>query len=909
MDYKDTLHMPKTDFEMRGNLVKKEPKIQKRWQDIDLYGKMLEKRKDAQPFVLHDGPPYANGDIHLGHALNKILKDVINRSRYMAGYKVPYIPGWDTHGLPIETAVTKAGYDRKKMGIAEFRKICHDYALEQVARQKAGFLALGSIGDYDHPYITLQKEFEAKQIEVFGKMALDGLIYKGLKPVYWSPSSETALAEAEVEYKDMKTPTIYVKFKVKDGKGLLDDDTYFVIWTTTPWTIPANQGISLNPRMTYAVVDTDKGKLVMLEMLVDQLCNDFGCERYEIIKTFKGQEAEYITYEHPLYANDPSHVNSEGIVMLADYVTEDAGTGCVHTASGFGADDFYTVHSRYKMDVLNNVDDQGRLTEEAGEFLAGQSVWEANKTVTVKLDELGVLLKLAWLTHSYPHDWRTKQPIIYRATTQWFCSIDKIRDQLLKEIDNVEWIPSWGQQRMHNMIADRDDWCISRQRAWGVPIPIIYAEDDTPLMEKEIFDHVAKLVAQYGSNVWFERDVKDLLPDGYTSEHSPNGKFHKEMDTMDVWFDSGSSHTGAMMARGLGYPADLYFEGSDQYRGWFNSSLIVGTAVHGHSPYKQALSHGFVMDEKGVKMSKSQWNAVAPGQITKKYGADVLRLWAASVDYQADVSMGNKIMKQMANQYRKIRNTLRFCMANLDNQTFTKENCLPFGELAPLNQYILVRLKQTIDDVELAYKEYRFADAVSALTNLMTNELSAYYMDYTKDILYCDETDSRDRREVQTVLYTATEVLAKLWTPVLPHTMEEVNDYMKWNDVSIQLEDFPTLTLDFDQDALLKDMDVLFELRKKVLKALEDARHEDMIGKGLEAQLILHLDDETKGVLNRIVPNPAQWFIVSKVTFADAGDEVVVAKADGHVCPRCWNVTEADHEDGLCDRCHAVMSK
>ncbi len=909
MDYKDTLHMPKTDFEMRGNLVKKEPKIQKRWQDIDLYGKMLEKRKDAQPFVLHDGPPYANGDIHLGHALNKILKDVINRSRYMAGYKVPYIPGWDTHGLPIETAVTKAGYDRKKMGIAEFRKICHDYALEQVARQKAGFLALGSIGDYDHPYITLQKEFEAKQIEVFGKMALDGLIYKGLKPVYWSPSSETALAEAEVEYKDMKTPTIYVKFKVKDGKGLLDDDTYFVIWTTTPWTIPANQGISLNPRMTYAVVDTDKGKLVMLEMLVDQLCNDFGCERYEIIKTFKGQEAEYITYEHPLYANDPSHVNSEGIVMLADYVTEDAGTGCVHTASGFGADDFYTVHSRYKMDVLNNVDDQGRLTEEAGEFLAGQSVWEANKTVTVKLDELGVLLKLAWLTHSYPHDWRTKQPIIYRATTQWFCSIDKIRDQLLKEIDNVEWIPSWGQQRMHNMIADRDDWCISRQRAWGVPIPIIYAEDDTPLMEKEIFDHVAKLVAQYGSNVWFERDVKDLLPDGYTSEHSPNGKFHKEMDTMDVWFDSGSSHTGAMMARGLGYPADLYFEGSDQYRGWFNSSLIVGTAVHGHSPYKQALSHGFVMDEKGVKMSKSQWNAVAPGQITKKYGADVLRLWAASVDYQADVSMGNKIMKQMANQYRKIRNTLRFCMANLDNQAFTKENCLPFGELAPLNQYILVRLKQTIDDVELAYKEYRFADAVSALTNLMTNELSAYYMDYTKDILYCDETDSRDRREVQTVLYTATEVLAKLWTPVLPHTMEEVNDYMKWNDVSIQLEDFPTLPLDFDQDALLKDMDVLFELRKKVLKALEDARHEDMIGKGLEAQLILHLDDETKGVLNRIVPNPAQWFIVSKVTFADAGDEVVVAKADGHVCPRCWNVTEANHEDGLCDRCHAVMSK
>lgn len=909
MDYKDTLHMPKTAFEMRGNLVKKEPKFQKRWQDIDLYGKMLEKRKDAKPFVLHDGPPYANGDIHLGHALNKILKDVINRSHFMAGYQVPYIPGWDTHGLPIETAVTKAGYDRKKMGIAEFRKICHDYALQQVEKQKAGFLALGSIGDYDHPYITLQKAFESKQIEVFGKMALNGLIYKGLKPVYWSPSSETALAEAEVEYKDMKTPTIYVKFKVKDGKGLLDDDTYFVIWTTTPWTIPANQGIALNPRMSYAVVDTDKGKLVMLEMLVDQLCKEFGCERYEVIKTFQGREAEYITYEHPLYVGDESHVNHEGIVMLADYVTADAGTGCVHTASAFGADDFYTVTSRYKMKVLNNVDDQGRLTEVAGDWLAGQSVWDANKTVTVKLDELGVLMKLAWLTHSYPHDWRTKQPIIYRATTQWFCSIDKIRDQLLKEIDDVDWIPSWGQQRMHNMIADRDDWCISRQRAWGVPIPIIYAEDNTALMEKEIFDHVAELVAEHGSNVWFERDVKDLLPEGYTSEHSPNGIFRKEMDTMDVWFDSGSSHTGAMMERGLGYPADLYFEGSDQYRGWFNSSIIVGTAVHGHSPYKQCLSHGFVMDEKGVKMSKSQWNAVAPGQITKKYGADVLRLWACSVDYQADVSMGNKIMKQMANQYRKIRNTLRFCMANLDDQTFNKENCLPYSELSELNKYILVRLAQTIKSVELAYKEYRFADVVSDLTNLMTNELSAYYMDYTKDILYCDDTDEKDRREVQTVLYTATEVLAKLWAPILPHTMEEVNDYMKWNDVSIHLEDFPTLDLDFDTDALAKDMDVLFDLRKKVLKALEDARNENMIGKGLEAQLILHLDDETKAVLDRVVSNPAQWFIVSKVTFADAGDEVVVAKASGHVCPRCWNVTEDTNDDELCDRCHEVMSE
>ena len=907
MDYKETLHMPKTDFEMRGNLTKKEPGIQKKWQDMDLYGKMLEKRKDAKPFVLHDGPPYANGDIHLGHALNKILKDVINRSKFMAGYKVPYIPGWDTHGLPIETAVTKAGYDRKKMGIAEFRKVCYDYALEQVEKQKEGFLSLGSIGDYDHPYITLQKAFEAKQIEVFGKMALDGLIYKGLKPVYWSPSSETALAEAEVEYKDMKTPTIYVKFKVKDGKGKLDDDTYFVIWTTTPWTVPANQSISLNPRMSYAVVDTDKGKLVMLEMLVDQLCKDFGCERYEIVKTFKGQELEYITYEHPLYAGDDSHVNAEGFVMMADYVTADAGTGCVHTASAFGADDFYTVHTRYKLDVLNNVDDQGRMTSEAGDWLEGQSVWDANKTVTLKLDETGHLLKMAWLTHSYPHDWRTKQPIIYRATTQWFASIDKIRKELLDEIDAVSWTPSWGQQRMHNMIADRDDWCISRQRAWGVPIPIIYAEDDTPLMEKEIFDHVAKLVGEYGSNVWFEREAKDLLPEGYTNEHSPNGIFRKETDTMDVWFDSGSSHTGAMMERGLGYPADLYFEGSDQYRGWFNSSLIVGTAVHGHSPYKQCLSHGFVMDEKGVKMSKSQWNAVAPSQITKKYGADILRLWACSVDYQADVSMGDKILKQLANQYRKIRNTIRFCMANLDNQTFSADDCLDYSSLALLNQYMLILLRNAIADVEKAYNEYRFADVVSTLTNLMTNDLSAYYMDYTKDILYCNDVNDRSRREVQTVLYTAVEVLAKLWAPILPHTMEEVNDYMKWNAESIHLEDFPVLNLDFDTEAIEKDMQVLFDLRKKVLKALEDARSEGMIGKALEARVTLHVDQETEATMRRILDNPAQWFIVSQVVLTDQGEEVSVSKAEGHVCPRCWNVTTAENEDSLCDRCEAVM--
>ena len=906
MDYKETLHMPKTAFEMRGNLPKKEPGIQEKWKTQNLYQQMLAKREDAPSFVLHDGPPYANGDIHLGHALNKILKDVIIRSHYMQGYKVPYIPGWDTHGLPIETAVTKLGYDRKKMPIAEFRKICYDYALEQVERQKQGFLSLGSVGDYDHPYITLNKEYEARQIEIFGKMAMRGLIYKGLKPVYWSPSSESALAEAEVEYKDIKSPTIFVKFPVKDGKGILDSDVSFVIWTTTPWTIPANLGISVHPNFTYALIQTEKGKLIVLKELVESLCAKFGCETYEILQTFKGKEFEYMTCTHPLYPE------RESLLMCGEHVTADAGTGCVHTAPGFGADDFF-IGQKYGLPVYCNVDEQGKLTEDSGEWLAGQYVEDANKTVTQKLDELGVLLNLTFIKHSYPHDWRTKKPIIFRATTQWFASIDKIRDDLLHEIHNVSWIPAWGEQRMHNMIADRGDWCISRQRAWGVPIPIIYGEDDTPLMDEKIFEHVASLVEEFGTNVWFERDVKDLLPEGYTSEHSPNGIFRKETDTMDVWFDSGSSHTGAMKQSGLGYPADLYFEGSDQYRGWFNSSLIVGTAVYGQSPYKQVLSHGFVMDEKGVKMSKSQWNAVAPSEITKKYGADILRLWACSVDYQADCSMGQNILKQVSENYRKVRNTFRFLIANLDNNTFTKADCIAFDELSPLNQYMIVRLKDVIEPVSKAYTEYRFSDVVTTLTNLMTNEISAYYSDYTKDILYIEKVDDVRRREVQTVLYTAIEVLVKLWAPILCHTTEEINSFMNFDASSIHLCDFPTISYTFDGESLKEQMETLFLVRKDVFKALEEARANNLIGKSLEAHVLISCDETIKTLMTSMIPNIAQWFIVSKVTFAD-GDypmydtvKVQVEKAKGHVCPRCWNYTEADHEDGICDRCDQVL--
>lgn len=906
MEYKDTLLMPKTGFEMRGKLPTKEPAYQQRWKEQDIYEKMLAKREGCETFLLHDGPPYANGDIHLGHALNKILKDVIVRNRFMAGYKAPYIPGWDTHGLPIETAIQKLGHNRKEMGLSDFRKLCYDYAMKQVAIQKEGFLSLGVVGDYDHPYITLTKDFEFHQIEIFGRMAMEGLIYKGLKPVYWSPSSESALAEAEIEYHDIKSPTVYVKFPVKDGKGILDNDTSFVIWTTTPWTLPANLAICLNKGFTYALVQSEKGKLIVLSEMVDALWEKFGLEQKELLQTFKGSELEMITCQHPLY-------DRESLIILGDHVTAEAGTGCVHTAPGFGADDFY-VGMKYGLPAYCNVDEHGCMMEDAGAWLAGQYVDDANKTVGKKLEELGVLLKLEFITHAYPHDWRTKKPIIFRATTQWFASIDKIREQLLQEIDNVDWIPKWGQQRMHNMIADRGDWCISRQRAWGVPIPIFYAEDETPIMDPVIFEHVAQLFKEHGSNIWFEKDAQELLPSGYTHPQSPNGIFQKEMDTMDVWFDSGSSHTGAMMERGLSYPADLYFEGSDQYRGWFNSSLIIGTAVHGHSPYKQVLSHGFVMDGKGVKMSKSQWNAVAPGAITKKFGADILRLWAASVDYQADCSMSDDIMKQISENYRKVRNTFRFLLANIHEEDFCKADVQELSTLPALDTYMLALLNDVNEKAQKAYKEYRFADVTSMLTNLMTVEFSAYYLDYTKDILYIEKKDDIRRRQVQTVLYYAVDVLVRLWAPILVHTAEEVNDFFKTEEESIHLGTFPTLLPLADTEEIKQDVARLLLIRSDIFKALEEARAAKVIGKSLEAHVLLQVSDEDRALIEKLCGSSFnQWLIVSKVSFSIdeltqyALCQVAVEKCEGSVCPRCWNITEASSEDGLCERCAKVL--
>lgn len=915
MNYKDTLLMPKTAFEMRGNLPKKEPKYVERWQEMHLYERVVEKNKGKEHFVFHDGPPYANGQMHIGHMLNKIIKDVIVRYKNMMGFYCPYVPGWDTHGLPIETAVQKLGVNRKEMSTADFRKKCYDYALEQVAKQKEQLIRMGTLADYDHPYLTLQPEFEANQIDVFAKMALDGLIYKGKKPVYWSYSSESALAEAEVEYHDVKSPTIFVTFDVKDGKGVLEGDEKFVIWTTTPWTIPANEAICLNANFDYVVVDTEKGKLIVLDELKDELMDKFNLEKRDVLKHFKGSELEYVTCTHPFKGLAP-YYDRDILVILGDHVTADAGTGCVHTAPGFGEDDF-NVGMQYNLPVLCPVDEHGCMMEEVGDFLNGQHVDDANKTVCLRLDELGVLLHMEWITHSYPHDWRTKKPIIFRATDQWFCSIDKIREKLLNEIDQVNWLNQWGHVRIYNMIRDRGDWCISRQRTWGVPIPIFYCEDGTPIMEEKVFKHISDLFRQYGSNVWFERDEKDLLPEGYANPHSPNGIFRKEKDIMDVWFDSGSSHTGCMRERGLGYPMDLYFEGSDQYRGWFNSSLIIGTACYGKAPYKTVLSHGFVLDGKGNKMSKSLGNTVDPIKMVNQYGADILRLWATSVAYQSDVRISQEIMKQISESYRKIRNTLRFLAGNVAD--FNEKDIVAVDKLAAVDQYMLHELNQLMKHVMDRYDHYDFLEVTSSIVAYMTTTLSAFYLDFTKDILYIEKADAPRRRQVQTVLYYHLKNLMRLLSPILVFTTEEMHDHFGCDDHkedSIFLEDAPSFVDVPNTERLETLFGHFMAVRDDVLKALEVARNAKTIGKSLEAKVTLCLKEESADVAE-LAESLKQLFIVSKLnltTDTDGLEEmpncfIKVEKFNGVVCKRCWNVYDADemYDEDVCCRCHEVL--
>ncbi len=710
-------------------------------------------------------PPYANGDIHMGHALNKVLKDFIVRYKSMTGFSAPYVPGWDTHGLPIEQALTNKGVKRKEMTVAEFRKLCAEYAYEQVERQREQFKRLGVRADWDNPYITLEPAYEAQQIKVFGDMAKKGYIYKGQKPVYWSPTSESALAEAEIEYQDKKSASIYVAFPVKDGKNVLEGDEKYIIWTTTPWTLPANLGISVHPELEYSIVKVNDEKYIIASELFETVAKTLEWENAEVVKTVKGSELEYTVAKHPFYDRD-------SLVMLGDHVTTDAGTGCVHTAPGHGEDDF-VVGKKYGLEVLCPVDDKGVLTNEAPGF-EGLFYDKANKPITEKLEEVGALLKLTFITHSYPHDWRTKKPIIFRATAQWFASIEAFRKELIEAVAETKWVPAWGETRLHNMVRDRGDWCISRQRAWGVPIPVFYAENGDPIITDETINHVADLFREHGSNVWFEREAKDLLPEGFTHPGSPNGEFRKETDIMDVWFDSGSSHQAVLEEReDLQRPADLYLEGSDQYRGWFNSSLSTAVAVTGKAPYKGVLSHGFVLDGEGRKMSKSIGNIVVPKKIMDQLGGDILRLWVSSVDYQSDVRISDDILKQVAEVYRKIRNTFRFLLGNLDDFK-PSENAVAVAELREVDRYMLVKLNDLITKVKEAYETYDFAAVYHAIHNFCTIDLSSFYLDFAKDILYIEGANHEDRRAIQTVLYDVLVALTKLVTPILPHTADEV---------------------------------------------------------------------------------------------------------------------------------------
>ncbi|MGW7943725.1 isoleucine--tRNA ligase [Staphylococcus xylosus] len=912
MDYKDTLLMPKTDFPMRGGLPNKEPKIQEEWDEKNIYQKVLDKNEGNPSYILHDGPPYANGNLHMGHALNKILKDIITRYKSMRGYYAPYVPGWDTHGLPIEQALTKKGVKRKELSVAEFRKKCEAFALEQIENQKKDFKRLGIKGDFNNPYITLKPEYEAAQIRLFGEMADKGLIYKGKKPVYWSPSSESSLAEAEIEYQDKRSPSIYVAFDVKDGKGIVDPDAKFIIWTTTPWTLPSNVAITVHPDLTYGQYNVNGQKYIIGKDLASDVVEALGWDEDTLVleNEFKGKELEYVEAQHPFFER-------ESLVINGLHVTTDAGTGCVHTAPGHGEDD-YIVGQKYNLPVISPVDDKGVFTDEAVQF-EGMFYDKANKEITDLLKENGALLHLEFITHSYPHDWRTKKPVIFRATPQWFASIDKVRQDILNSIDETQFKVEWGKTRIYNMIRDRGEWVISRQRVWGVPLPVFYAENGDIIMTSETVNHVADLFEANGSNIWFERDAKDLLPEGFTHPSSPNGEFTKETDIMDVWFDSGSSHRGVLEARPeLSYPADLYLEGSDQYRGWFNSSITTSVATRGQSPYKMLLSHGFVMDGEGKKMSKSLGNVIVPDQIVKQKGADIARLWVSSVDYLADVRISDEILKQTSDVYRKIRNTLRFMLGNVNDYN-PATDAIAEDNLLEVDKYLLNRLREFTANTLDHYDNYDYLDIFQEVQNFINVELSNFYLDYGKDILYIEERDSHKRRSMQTVLYQIVVDMTKLLAPILVHTSEEVWSHIPHvEEESVHLTNMPD-RVEVDRE-FVDRWNTFMKLRDDVNRALEVARNEKVIGKSLEAKVVIGSNDnfDATSFLQQFA-DLQQLFITSQAEVVDHVEDGIpyqygdirIEHAHGEKCERCWNYSESLGSVGelnnLCPRCQEVV--
>ncbi len=932
MDYNQTVHLPKTDFPMRAGLPKREPDMLKAMEDKGLYHKMV-KRNDGKPrFVLHDGPPYANGNIHIGTAMNKILKDIIVKEKNMTGFQAPYVPGWDTHGLPIESAVLKdKSVKREEMTTAQFRSKCREYAEGYVHKMTGQFQRLGVLGEWENPYITLLPEFEAKQIEVFGKMAEKGLIYKGMKPVYWCPHDQTALAEAEIEYADDPCTTVFVKFPVKDDKGKLGQygdlsKMSFVIWTTTPWTLPGNMAICVNAGFDYVLLEVPSGEVYILaKELAQGVCKQAGIDyaACKVLATVKGEEFELMTAQHPLF-------DRESVLLCGDHVTLDAGSGCVHTAPGFGADDFFICQQYDKAGLTHigvpvPVNSKGVMTDERynGQFYA-----KGNDMVVHDLEACGALVAKENITHSYPHCWRCKNPIIFRATEQWFCSVDAIKDAAVKSCDGISWHPSWGKERMVSMISERNDWCISRQRVWGVPIPIFYCDDcGADIVTPETIAHVAGLFREHGSNVWFEREAKDLLPQGFVCPKCGKAHFTKETDIMDVWFDSGSTWAAVADARDyLGYPADLYLEGGDQYRGWFQSSMLTSIACNGVAPYKQIVTHGWTVDGEGKAMHKSLGNAVSPDDVIKDYGADMLRLWVSSADYTQDMRISPEILKQLSQAYLKIRNTARYMLGNLDG--FDPDAAVAVKDMTGLDKWAVSRLNALAQTVRAAYDRYEFHAVYRAVYDFCVVDLSNFYLDIIKDRLYCG--DKVSRASAQSALYTILSGMTKLIAPILAFTADEIWAAMPHgkadNAESMVLNDMPAydpaLALSEAEDARWAKV---MALRDDVNKALELAR-ENGVKKNQDAEVTLSFTSEARKEFDSLGMGEeelAAICIVSKVTVSDEGVEgyagagfegvtVAVALSEAPKCPRCWNhdarIGTPGYHAELCPRCAAVVA-
>lgn len=927
MDYSKTLNLPETEFPMRAGLPEREPEFLKYWEENKIYEKKQELHAGHKKFVLHDGPPYANGKIHMGTALNKILKDIIMKYKYAQGFDTPYVPGWDTHGMPIEHAAIKnLGLNRHELDTLVLRKECHDYALKWIDEQRTDFKRLGVLGDWDHPYITMTHDYEAVQIHVFGEMAKKGYIYKGKKAVYWCPHCETALAEAEIEYGEEKSPAIFVKMPLVKDNGMLPEaaqgkPAYIVIWTTTPWTMPANVAIALHPDFEYAWVECEGEILFMAKDMLEAVGKVCKKDLSNIIGTCKGKDMEYAECRHPFET-----IDRKSLVVLADYVTLEAGTGCVHTAPGHGADDFETG-VRYNLPIICPVDGSGKLTAEAGVDFAGMFVFDANVPIIKYLAGLNRLFGKENIRHQYAHCWRCKNPIIYRATEQWFASVDGFREEALNAIANhVQWIPSWGEARIHNMVADRHDWCISRQRVWGVPIPIFYCEDcNEHLVNDDTINAVADLFAKEGSDAWWAHSAEEILPQGTKCPKCGGTHFRKESDIMDVWFDSGSSHAAVCKTRPeLAWPADMYLEGSDQHRGWFQSSLLTSVATEGKAPYRAVLTHGYVVDGEGRKMSKSVGNTVAPQEVIAQYGADIIRLWAASSDYKADIRISKEILKQLSEVYRKIRNTIRYILGNTNDFNYETDK-VEFKDMLELDRWALMHMQLLKKEVSAAYESYDFHVLYHAIHNFCSIEMSSYYLDILKDRLYAYKADSFERRSAQTAMYEIMLDLVVMIAPVLSFTMEEVWQFMKKPasmPESVFMMPWPECKEEYIDEALESKWDNFIEIRSEITRVLEGARRAKTIGHSLDAKVELHATGEALAILRSVEGDLATLLIVSQAKLVEglAGGveatgredlKVTVQAAEGEKCERCWIYSDTVGKDAehptVCARCAAAL--